>query len=341
MTSQPHSSSPALLPPSPDRLGVLTATARVLRQARSVQLDFAAVERLAVRWAASPWPEDTGFARLHFFDGTERTVNWILLLDALNFCFWSLPGQPRWQAGMNGERLNGYNALAAALTKAMREGRPLADAGYLAALDADELAAILAPAPLSPPIPLFEERLANAREVGRVLLERYSGQFTNTVAAAGRDAVTLAQLLARDFPSFADIPTYNGERVPILKRAQICVADLSTAFKGEGLGAIAHLDELTAFADYKLPQLLRAEGILVYAGELAAKVDSYTLIPQGAPEEVEIRAATIWAVELLRRALAQCGVTKRASDIDYRIWLDSQVARPDEKPYHRTPTIYY
>jgi hypothetical protein len=331
----------AVQPPAGDRLGVLSATAGVVRVAALARLDLAAIERLAARWAASPWPEDAGFAALHFFDGTERTVNWVLLLDALNFCFWSLPGEPRWQVEWHGTQLNGYNALAAALTEAMRAGRPLHDAAYLASLDAAELGEILRPAPSSPPIPLFEARLANAREAGRVLLERYEGQFANAVLAAERGAVRLAQLLARDFPSFADVASWNGRPVPILKRAQICVADLATLFNGEGWGELAALDELTAFADYKLPQLLRHEGILVYAPELAAAVDSYTLIPAGSRGELEIRAATIWAVELLRRSLAARGVVRRASEIDYRLWAESQVALPDERPYHRTLTIFY
>lgn len=174
-----------------------------------------------------------------------------------------------------------------------------------------------------------------------MLLERYAGQFANAVLAAERDAVRLTQLLARDFPSFADIGAWNGRLVPIPKRAQICVADLATAFDGQGWGNLTALDELTAFADYKLPQLLRHEGILEYAPELAATVDNYTLLPAGSRAEVEIRAATIWAVELLRRQLAAHGVVRRASEIDYRLWAESQTALPDERPYHRTLTIFY
>ncbi len=169
------------------------------------------------------------------------------------------------------------------------------------------LATILRPAPDAAPIPLFAERLANTREVGRVLLERYDGQFANALEAAGRDAASLALLLARDFSSFADVALWNGQPVPFLKRAQICVADIHTAFGGKGLGALTDLDQLTAFADYKLPQLLRYQGVMVYAPGLAAQVDAYQEIAAGSAPEIEIRAATIWAVELIRRALAKHG----------------------------------
>jgi hypothetical protein len=330
-----------LQPPSRDRLGVLTGAARVLREASLVRLDLNSIERLAVRWAGAPWPENIAFRETHSFDGTARTLNWLLLLDALNFCFWAFPHEPRWRVEWRGETLDGYNALAAALSRAVEEGSPLYDAAYLAALNEETLAAILRPAPDAAPIPLFAERLANAREVGYILLERYDGQFANALDVAGSNAVSLALLLARDFSSFADVASWSGQPVPFLKRAQICVADIDTAFGGKGLGAISGLDQLTAFADYKLPQLLRYQDALVYAPELAAQVDAYEEIAAGSAPEVEIRAATVWAVELLRRALARTGIERSASEIDYRLWNESQTPAFAMRPYHRTRTIYY
>jgi len=223
----------------------------------------------------------------------------------------------------------------------MEEGRPLYDANHLASMDEETLADILRPAPDAAAIPLFAERLANAREVGRVLLERYDAQCARALNAAGHDAASLALLLARDFPSFADAAVWNGQPAPFLKRAQICAADISTAFGGRGLGALTGLERLTAFADYKLPQLLRYQGVMLYAPELAAQVDTYQEIPAGSAPEVEIRAATVWAVELIRRALARQGIERSASAIDYRLWSESQTAAPDMRPYHRTRTISY
>ena len=339
MSSQPDDA--AIAPPAGDPLGVLTATAEVVRAARLVRVDWPAIETLAGRWAALPWPEQAGLDALHFTDGTERTANWVLLLDALNFCFWGDPGQPRWRVAWRNQTLDGYAALAAALTRAIEEDHPLWDAAFLANLPAASLQEILRPIPGSPPIPLFDARLANAREVGRVLLDLYAGQFAAACDAATGSAPALALLLARDFSSFADIADWHGRRVPFLKRAQICVADLHAAFHGERWGAFHDLDQLTAFADYKLPQLLRAAGVLVYASDLAARIDTFTLIPAGSDEEIEIRAATIWSVELLRRALAQHGIARPASAIDYRLWAESQTKSPGERPYHRTRTIFY
>ena len=331
-----------LTPPTTDRLGVLTATARVMRAARLVRLDSAAIAALARGWTASAWPASTAtLAELHVPGASEHAPNWTLLLDALNFCFWGEPGKPRWRVAWRGRSHNGYDALAAALSRAVEDGLPVWDAEWLADLDADLLARILRPEEGCPVIPLFAERLTNAREVGRILRDRYEGQFANVVEDAEHDAVALALALEREFSSFADVATWEGRPVPFLKRAQICVADLRAITGGVGAGAIQGMERLTAFADYKLPQLLRRFGAIAYAPELAAQVDSYTIIPAGSPPEVEIRAATIWAVELLRRELERLGVSHAAAGIDYRLWSESQAKTPDERPYHRTRTIYY
>ncbi|MGZ3582880.1 MAG: queuosine 5'-phosphate N-glycosylase/hydrolase [Ktedonobacterales bacterium] len=331
----------AIQPPDDDRLGVLTATSPVVHAAQYVRLDGGAIARCASRWAGAPWPDQAGLDALHFADGTERTANWILLLDALNFCFWGEPGQPRWRVEWHGQTLDGYAALAAALSRAVENGRPLWDAAYLADLTYGELQEILRPVAGSPEIPLFEARLTSAREVGRVLLAHYEGRFVRAYEAAGGSAVSLALLLAREFSSFADIAEWRGTRVPFLKRAQICVADLDAAFHGQQWGAFDDLAALTAFADYKLPQLLRSQNVLIYAPELAARIDAYEPISAGSEEEIEIRAATVWAVELLRRAFEQQGISRPASAIDYRLWAESQAHTISERPYHRTRTLYY
>jgi hypothetical protein len=283
-------------------------------------------------------------AQYHFFDGTPRTVNWLLLLDALNFCFWAEKGQDRWQVEYGGQTLGGYWAEAAALTRAVEEGYLLWDAQYLSELSSTDLAHMLRgissiDGQTLTVIPLFEQRLAHAREVGRVLLERYDGQFIHTLEEAAGSAVRLAQLLVEHFPSFRDCATYRGREVRFLKRAQICAADVHSAFGGKQWGAFHDLDRLTIFADYKLPQILRHFGVLEYHPSLARRVDDLELLAAGSEEEIEIRAATIWACELLRQSMAAQQPIS-AAEIDARLWLLSQNLT-GMRPYHRVRTMYY
>ena len=77
----------ALTLPAHDPLGVLSSTLPVVQQARQVRLDLERIEALAARWAQEGWHTPAGDATLHFNDGTERTLNWMLLVDAM-ICFW-------------------------------------------------------------------------------------------------------------------------------------------------------------------------------------------------------------------------------------------------------------
>ncbi|MGH2480607.1 MAG: queuosine salvage family protein, partial [Ktedonobacteraceae bacterium] len=70
-------------------------------------------------------------------------------------------------------------------------------------------------------------------------------------------------------------------------------------------------------------------------------VDQQELLAQGSMEEIEIRAATIWASELLRRELAnRIGRPITAMEIDQLLWHLGQDAS-HMQPYHRVRTLYY
>ncbi len=325
----------------PDSLRVLRSTRPLIEAARSVTIVPIAVERTAdlledAKLAAPEWE-----AGLHFRDGTWRTAAWVLVLDALNFCFWSWPGDrsDRWTVDYAGTRYDGYWALVAALRNAVDRGQPLWDAGYLLTASDTELAAIFAPAePDGSPIPMLDRRVAHLREVGIGLRET---PIDALIDAAGGSAVALVESVCRRFPSFDDSVTIDGATVRFLKRAQIFIADLHGAFDGQELGAFADLHELTAFADYKVPQVLRRFGVLRYAPDLEAALQAQQLIPANSRWELEIRAATIWGCELIRQALARRGGALRAFEIDWALWLTGQSLPSGSEPYHRTPTIFY
>jgi hypothetical protein len=118
-------------------------------------------------------------------------------------------------------------------------------------------------------------------------------------------------------------------------------ADLHGALEGKGLGSFSDMEELTAFADYKLPQVLRHVGALEYSPGLAERVDRMVYLKAGSEDEVEIRANTIWAVELICREMKRLGKDVTASEIDWLLWNLGQDDQFRAKPYHRTLTIFY
>jgi hypothetical protein len=318
--------------------GVLKSTLPVVEQARHVWIDERGVARLAQLWtdqkiAIPPWNEE-----VHWADGSHRTASAILLLDAWNFCFWPEPGEVKWGIDYNGKAYNGYMGLAAAIKRAIEEGDALYEPARMASLTIQDLEHIFRG---RGEMPMLETRLANAHQIGRCLLDSWNGDFVNMLAAAEGSAVALTSLVVENFPCFNDHTLYFGREVKFFKRAQILVIDLMGCLAGDSLVDFHDADRLTAFADYKIPQVLEAHKVLRYTPQLEAMLERYEQIPEGDPLEVEIRAGMVWAVEFLRLEMEARGRKVAPYELDWLLWNLGQQPVPDEKPYHRTRTVFY
>ncbi|KUF87500.1 Voltage-dependent anion-selective channel protein 2 [Phytophthora nicotianae] len=94
-------------------------------------------------------------------------------------------------------------------------------------------------------------------------------------------------------------------------------------------------------ADYRVPQVLRPESVLVYSSELAQLVDNKAEIPAGSEMELEIRAATIQAVELIHEQMIIKGHHLEVIELDWLLWQIGEDNKEHLLPYHRTWSIYY
>lgn len=318
--------------------GVLKSTLPVVEQARHVWIDERGVAELAKRWveekiAIPPWNEE-----VHWSDGSRRTASAILLLDAWNFCFWPDPGQEKWGIDYKGKAYNGYMGLAASIKRAIEEGDRLDDPKRMASLTMDDLRHIFRG---RGEIPMLETRLRNAHQIGNCLLEKWGGDFANMLSAAEGSAVGLTSLIVENFPCFDDHTLYFGREVKFYKRAQILVIDLMGALAGDPLVDFHDADKLTAFADYKIPQVLEAHKVLRYTPQLEAQLEREEQIPEGDPLEVEIRAGMVWAVEFLRLEMEARGRKVAPYELDWLLWNLGQKPVDNQKPYHRTRTVFY
>ena len=312
-------------------LHVRASCERIVRLASHVTINDAAIAQEMGKpdWdltASSQW----GACDFHFCDGTDLTAQYVLVLDALNFCFWPLDGYE-------------YHHLAGGLKQALLRDSTAFAAEKLAVLTSAQLTTWLQ-ADASQVIPLVDERARLLREVGAVLLAHFDGQAANLVRAAHQSAVRLVQLVTAWFPGFRDHSVYQGAQAVFYKRAQIFVGDVWGAFEHTGLGLFTDMDQLTCFADYRIPQLLRPLGILTLSAALAQAVDDRQEIPAGSEQELELRAATVIAVERMCSALRERGRTDVTPVLlDWLLWqrgerLNEMQAIP---PHHRVLTIYY
>jgi len=317
---------------------VLETTRHVKEKSQEVTIDKQALANFSRKLIEDgikipPWNYD-----YHFFDGGQNTVAYLLVLDSINFCFWPNPEAEKWEVQYKSETLSGYYALAASLKKAIESGIPITKAHYLAELPLGKFRQILGG---KGELQLMEARAHILNELGTFLINKYNGEANRLVQAAENSALNLVGLLVENLPSFRDVSEYHGTKIHFYKRAQIFAADLYGAFDGKAWGNFKDIDKLTAFADYKLPQVLRHVGILQYSPSMEHKVDNDIFLEAGSPEEIEIRANTIWAVELIRQELTQMGKKLRAFEIDWILWNLGQESQFKAKPYHRTKTIFY
>jgi hypothetical protein len=314
---------------------IRVACQAVSERARYVHIDAEGIPAYAATLPIERILKPQHDAPTHYLDHGDDTVAFFLTLDAINFGSGYFP-HLRKRPGMSG-----YFTIAASLNDYFKANGPL-QASELARIAPADCAAIfgqdLAVAPIGE---LMGHFAAALRELGDALAERYGGSFTALLAAAGGSAERLVELLAR-MPHFADVSTYDGLRVPLYKRAQIAASDLWIAFGGQGPGEFHDLDRLTIFADNLVPHVLRLDGVLHYAPELAERIDAEQPIAAGSHEEVELRACALHAVELMVAALRADGHPINAMQLDNLLWSRGQAPEYKQaKPRHRTKTVFY
>jgi hypothetical protein len=321
-----------------EKLPIVSSVRALIGQSTRVAFHPGPLRPAVALWGDSAAAQGSWRHPCHYFDGGEETVRWIFVLDVLNHCFWPDLGEPTWTVTYQGQEYSGYWGLAASLKRAAERDFRITNPEVLAEISDGDLREIFAG---EGEIPLFKERLSNLREAGRIVLSDWDGDIVHLLEETRGSAVKTVQRVVASFPSFQDEARYRGHTVFFWKRAQLFVADLHGAFSGQGWGQYDDIHELTAFADYKLPQVLRELGILSYHSVLADRVDSRQNLIPGEEEEIEIRAMTIWAVEELKKAFSGKEKEMTSAAVDQWLWQLGQLEAFRKRPYHRCRTIFY
>jgi hypothetical protein len=257
----------------------------------------------------------------------ETRIGFLFALDSISFSYW---GNPKWEIKFHGKTHSfGTQAMMASLARALEENIPICDPLYLAALQREELRYILRG---NVEIPLLDERVRILHEVGTVTQREFRGDYRRIVAAAQLDAVQFVSLLVSRFSSFQDSSRYKRHAVYFHKRAQLLASDIHHC-----MCPLDNFDAMTACADYKLPLVLRRYGILQYTLQLENRIRQEEQLKAGSDEEIEIRANTIQAVEIIKERIGRIS----ASEVNDYLWLEGQTRFPHDEPYHKTRTIAY
>ena len=267
-----------------------------------------------------------------------KDVNLVFFETAANFCFWSQDVSEKWMFDHAGNISGGWYGLRNAFAAALADNIPVHDATFMSQLNIPQASKIFKGHD-NRQIPLLEWRVNNIKEAATFLLREHHGSAYNFVESCNFDAPTIAREITIALSSYRDGAWYKNRWVWILKRAQILPGDLSQLTQKYPEFVIHNKDQLTIFADYRLPQVFRHYGVMEYSLSLSETVDHKELIPNGSQEEIEIRAATLVACKKLGKICHDMTL----ADIDVSLWLLSQDSRGsnDMKPHHMTVSYYY
>ncbi|XP_014599687.1 PREDICTED: UPF0553 protein C9orf64 homolog [Polistes canadensis] len=276
-------------------------------------------------------------------------IDWIFVLDLLNFSFWTEDNANKWK--VNGQ--TGYFAMCAAIQRAINEGTPIIDPKYYSEITKNELEVIFRSDDNNTNIPLINERVRVLHQAGEVLLNKYKGTFVECIKSCSGSAKKLLKLIVTDFHSFQDEAQFQTYKISFYKRAQILIGDIWACFKGKKYGDFYDIDFLTMFADYRIPQVLVHFGALRYSNPLLSKLQSGLELESGSVEEIEIRGCSIEVIERVNNEVrhlidSYSDLRLKESDInciliDHFLWdyRREHAEELEDIPFHKTRSIYY
>jgi hypothetical protein len=250
----------------------------------------------------------------------ETAIAFIVALNSLNYMFWSI-------GSVNGKK---------SLIRYSYDGK-VGAIGMRAAFDKLWGDLHLSPTLRHEPItPEFIRKhfgdIPDPESRATLLSEVFAGERLEQLAATLYERISTHKVISADDAALLHQAFPRAFADSYMKRSQLAMCWIAGFFAECGLTVSA--GDMTAFADYQVPRVLRSMGVLEYSSELAQKVDSLTLIDAGSPEERAIRGATIIACEELADAN-----DATAGEVDNYLWPLSKSA--GTTPFHLTFTEHY
>ncbi|MYB09285.1 MAG: hypothetical protein F4129_12205 [Acidimicrobiia bacterium] len=323
---------------------VLRSVRGVVDRTRHVLTSVEAIEDVASWMAFEEFAFPSGPVDGAFSDRTDpaEIIDVSFFYAVMNFAFTDFDSGVKFAADYRGRSWSDSEGMFACVNQALDDGVPLTDGAYLGEISRSDLGRVFSG---NIEIPMLDERVEILNSAGQVLADHYDGSAHRFVAdcapAMYADGNGLLERLVVEFPRFNDVSTHDGHEVQLHKLAQLWLWQLHMALASGGAFAVADLDRMTAFADYIVPVALRLMGILSYSAELEDAINRGELIPADSPEEVEIRAHTLYATALLADAINRIRPPSQSlvvPQVDFRLW---KAYHATFWPHHLTRTIMY
>lgn len=177
-------------------------------------------------------------------------------------------------------------------------------------------------------IPMLNERYSTVVETSKIVNEKMSGNFYKYIQNINSDK-ELFNVIITNFPSFKDERLYKGNTVYFYKLAQLLTSDILHIRQSlENIDI--EVNNLIGCADYKIPQTMRALGIVEYNDILSNIIDNKQEITISSECEVEIRASQIVVLDYIKNKLKNVN----SMDINDYLFISSKKVKSRSLPYH-------
>lgn len=248
----------------------------------------------------------------------ETIINFLLIFESIDYSFW---GQPKWMIDTEEGIKDGSDALLYVMLKYVNKTKNT----DFTKISLNEFKSILKG---NVEIPLLEERYKTVVDISKIVNEKMNGNFYKFIKDITLDT-QLFDIIISNFESFKDERKYNGKTIYFYKLAQLLTSDiLHIREKLEGINV--DYSNLIGCADYKIPQTLRALGIIEYNDELSNIIDLKKPIEISSKYEVEIRASQIVVIEYIHNKLNNINKI----DINDLFFVYSKKVKSIANPYH-------
>lgn len=248
----------------------------------------------------------------------DKVINFLLLFDAIDYCFW---GHPKWTIETSEGTKDGSDALLYVLLNYVKEK----DKVDFSNVSFKEFSNILKG---NVDIPFLRERYNTIISICDIVNKKMNGNFYNYIKNVNND-IELFNIIINNFENFCDERQYNNRTIYFYKLAQLLTSDI-LHIKELINGTKVDYSHLVGCADYKIPQTLRALGILKFNSELSKIVDNKHQIEENSIYEVEIRSNVIAVINYITSVLdGVCSI-----DINDYLFLSSKSVKGIAKPYH-------
>lgn len=250
--------------------------------------------------------------------GISNIVNLLLIFESIDYSFW---GTTKWTIQTDLGEKDGSDALLYLMIKYIKENKN----SNFSNISLSEFKNIMKG---NTEISLLEERYKTVVEISKIVNEKMNGNFYEYIKNINEDK-ELFEIIVNNFPSFKDERTYNGNKIYFYKLAQLLTSDI-LHLREELERLKVDYSNLVGCADYKIPQTMRALGIIEYNEELSKIIDNKKEIDISSKYEVEIRANMLFVINYIKERINNVA----AIDVNDYFFTQSKNVKKYAKPYH-------